>query len=308
MNMAQSTSFSKNISDYAVNLMARSVFGLFLSLPYETRIRTAGWVFSNIVGPLSGARKRIRKNLAIGWPDMPKDQVEALCRSVPGQFGRSIIEIYSGAEFADRVKDITPLGPGVAHLAKARAENRPIIFVTGHFGGYDVPRSYYLHDGMPIGGLYRDMANPYFNAHYVKAMCTLAEPMFPRDRRGMGKMIKFLKSGGTIALLTDQYNHEGELVTFFGQPTRTAMSAAELALRYDALLMPIYTIRQPDGLSFEVHLEEPIAHSDPVTMMQSYYDSLEKRVRANPDQWLWIHRRWRPERDGAAPTTIDSVV
>jgi KDO2-lipid IV(A) lauroyltransferase len=85
------------------------------------------------------------------------------------------------------------------------------------------------------------------------------------------------------------------VLDFVVKPARTALSAAELALRFNAVLIPFYGIRQPDGLTFETVLEAPITHSDATTMTQAMNDSLSARIRENPGQWLWVHRRWRPD-------------
>jgi KDO2-lipid IV(A) lauroyltransferase len=82
---------------------------------------------------------------------------------------------------------------------------------------------------------------------------------------------------------------------FFGKPAATALSAAELSLKYDAPLIPIYGVRQPNGLDFKIIVEEPVPPSDAVTMTQALNDSLEALVREHPEQWLWMHRRWKPE-------------
>ena len=94
-------------------------------------------------------------------------------------------------------------------------------------------------------------------------------------------------------MLFDQDVRGAPQIDFLGQPARTATSAADLALRYDALLIPFYATRLPDGLSFAIDLEAPIAHSDAATMTAALSASLEVRVRANPEQWFWIHRRWK---------------
>ena len=109
----------------------------------------------------------------------------------------------------------------------------------------------------------------------------------------MGEMVRFLKAGGTVAVLIDQHMHKGEPLTFMGQVAQTALSAAELALKYDALLVPCYGIRRADGLSFDMIFEEPLPHTTALEMTQALNDSLEVRVRENVDQWLWIHRRWK---------------
>jgi KDO2-lipid IV(A) lauroyltransferase len=66
-----------------------------------------------------------------------------------------------------------------------------------------------------------------------------------------------------------------------------------MARKYGAILVPIYAVRRLDGLSFDIHVEAPIPHTDNEQMTQALNDSLEVRVRANPDQWLWTHRRWK---------------
>jgi KDO2-lipid IV(A) lauroyltransferase len=80
---------------------------------------------------------------------------------------------------------------------------------------------------------------------------------------------------------------------FLGHPARTALSAAELSLKYGALLIPFYGIRKPDGLNFETVLEAPIPATDAEEMTQRVTDSLTARVEADPTQWFWVHRRWR---------------
>ena len=77
------------------------------------------------------------------------------------------------------------------------------------------------------------------------------------------------------------------------RPARTALSAAELALRLKADLIPFFAVRQPDGLSFRVELDAAVPHSDPETMMLQVTQALEKRVLEHPGQWFWIHRRWK---------------
>jgi KDO2-lipid IV(A) lauroyltransferase len=74
------------------------------------------------------------------------------------------------------------------------------------------------------------------------------------------------------------------------------LSAADMALKYDALLVPIFAERTATGLDFDVTVEAPIPHGSPLAMTQTFNDILADRVRARPDQWLWVHRRWKPER------------
>ncbi|MCR8726310.1 lysophospholipid acyltransferase family protein [Frigidibacter sp. ROC022] len=286
----------RSLPRLAVDLAVRGMIGAVRLLPYRARIATMGWLTARVIAPLAGWGKRVRGNLAHTTPDLPEAEIRRLIRRVPDNFGRALMEIYSAPEFIARVRDLTPTGAGVEALREARDSGRPVILVTGHFGNYDAPRAWLIAHGYKVGGLYNPMRNAWFNDHYVAAISGIGTPVFPRSRKGMAEMIRFLKSGGMVGMVIDQYMSHGELLDFLGQPAPTALSAAELALKYDALLVPIYGIRQPDGLGFDIRIEPPIPASDPVTMTQALNDSLTALVRDHMDQWFWIHRRWKPER------------
>lgn len=167
------------------------------------------------------------------------------------------------------------------------------MFVSGHIGNYDVGRAILIQQGHNVGGLYRRMNYKRFNEFYVAHISAIGTPLFLRNRRGMAEMVRHLKGGNAVAILIDQFMRSGADLTFFGQPARTALSAAELALKYDALVVPCYALREPDGMHFRMILEAPIPHTTAEEMTQALNDSLEGQVRAHLDQWLWVHRRWK---------------
>ena len=279
---------------FVSNALIRGLISVALALPYATRVALVGAMVERVVGPLAGYRRRALRNLAMIHPDMSDTERRAIASSCLNNAGRTIIENYSSAELLDRMEDQDLTGPGVEALRAADAADRPVILVTGHFGNYEATRAALVAQGFSVGGLYRDMANPYFNAHYVKTMQAFGGPVFPQGRRGTSGFVRHLRGGGQLVLLFDQHVFEGTVLDFMGQPARTALSAAELALRFDAQLIPFYGIRQPDGLSFETVLEAPVPHSDAVTMTQALNDSLAARIKDDPGQWFWVHRRWRP--------------
>jgi len=292
----------KKIADFTVNLAARGLLKGAMLLPYVTRVRTVGWIVSRIVAPLAGWDKRVRDNLAHVMPDMDLAEVKRLMRAVPENAGRTLVEIYSGAEFSARVSETPISGPGAKVLQAAHEANKSVIIVTGHFGNYDAPRAALIAQGYRLGALYRPMSNRAFNTHYVDAISTIGQPMFPSDRKGFVDLLKYIKSGGMGAFLIDIFADAGAPVSFFGQSAPTATSAADLALKYNAPLIPIYGIRRPNGIDFEIVVEDPIPPTDPETMTQALNDSLEAHVRDHMEQWFWIHRRWKPgrQRDLAA--------
>lgn len=275
------------------NMALRGLIGALLALPYRWRVPLCGWVMAYVIAPIAGYDKRVRDNLALIMPDLPQADVKRLMREVPRNVGRTLIEIYSGAEFVARATAEPLQGEGLAALDEAHAANRPVILVTGHFGNYDASRAALIARGYRVGALYRPMSDPEFNAHYVAAISRIGTPVFPRGRAGLADMVRFLRTGGMLGLLMDQHIGGGVELQFMGHPAMTALSAADLALKYNALVVPTYAVRRAGGLDFDIIIEPPIPHDTPEVMTQALNDSLEKLVRKHMDQWFWIHRRWK---------------
>ena len=282
-----------SVKDRVQNAVARLVLGGALLIPYKARVRTVGWIFSNVVAPLVGWRKRIRENLALVLPDLSYSESRKIVQNVPNNVGRTLIEIYSGEQFIKRVENAPLVGPGVTALEEARATDAPLVLITAHIGNYDAVRGKLSRQGFPMAALYKPMSNTLFNDHYVNAIQTIAEPVFPTDSTGVPALVRHLRGGGTIGIVGDVASRKAPVLKFFGHDAHTPVSAAEWALRFDAPLIPIYGLRQEDGLSFELFVDEPITSSTPEEMMQRYNDSVEAVARQHLDQWFWIHRRWK---------------
>ena len=280
-------------ADWLTDRVLRGLLGAVMRLPFETRVRTMGQIVAKGVGPLTGYRKRAETHLAMIYPDLSAADLRRQATAVCDNFGRTLIENYSWQEFGQRLATTSPQGAGLDALDDARTQNRPVIFVTGHIGNHEAPRHVLTQTGLTIGGLYRPMSNPFFNAHYAKTMSSWGGPVFAQGRRGTVGFAKHLKAGGMATLLFDVAASGGISVPFMGHPAMTATSAADLALKMDAVVIPYFGIRQDDGLGFDVHVEAPIAHDKPEAMMIAMTQRLEARVRATPAQWFWVHRRWK---------------
>ena len=301
--MARRDKWLIRTADWLSDRVIRALLWVLMRVPYDRRIPLAGWLAAHVLAPVAGYRRRIRHNLALIMPDLPESELRAMQRRVPDNLGRTLVELYSGAEFAARAARATLTGPGVAALEQAHAAGRPVLLVTGHIGNYDAARAALLARGFRVGGLYRPMNNRYFNDHYVEAISRIGKPLFPRGRQGLSDMVRFLRSGGMLGIVIDQYMRAGVELDFMGHPALTALSAAEMALRYDALVVPTYGIRQPNGLDFDLIFEAPVAAGAPAEMTQTLNDSLAAQVRLHPDQWLWTHRRWKQPRRRKASNT-----
>jgi len=269
-----------------------------------------GWLMARVIAPLAGYRRRVRQNLRLIWPDMSERDLRALCLGVPDNFGRTLAEIFSGSQFKARLKDCRLEGDGVEALRQAHAAGRPIILVSGHFGNHDAVRACVSEQFSPVGALYRPLRSQAFNGAWEAAISGIAAPIFPLGRRGLAEMVRYLKSGNIVALLIDQHQGSGAPLDFMGRPAMTALSAAEMALKYDALLLPVFGLRNPDGLSFRALIEAPIAPSDAQTMTAEFNARMGAMVTAYPAQWFWVHRRWKyaePLADQSASPGDDDI-
>lgn len=284
----------QTLHDWSVNLVLKALLGTAMLLPYPQRVWFIGMLTRRVVAPIARYHKRSRANLAMIFPQMPPAERQRIAQAAADNAGRTLIEIFSGKRFIEQVKDSPVSGPGIEAIKAARANGQPVILLSGHLGNYDVPRAIFAAQGENVGGLYKPLANAAFNESYVAAITEVNSPVFERGRRGLAQMLSFLKRGGMLGVLFDQRMAQGEPIDFLGKPALTALSAAEMALKYGALLVPVYGIRQPNGISFHFETEEPIPHTDAKTMMQAASDSLATRIRANPEQYFWIHRRWKP--------------
>ncbi len=262
-------------------------------LPYPKRIAFGGWFMRRVLAPIAGYDARVRENLALIWPDLPANRVPALTRAVCDNVGRTLAELYSPHEFKAVVADSPLLGTGIEPILEAQRQGRGVILVSGHFGNHDIARAVLAGKGMAVAALYKPQRNPFFDRHFAATIIAISAPLFPRGRRGLADLVTHLKRGGVLGMLIDQHMHHGAALTFLGHRALTALSAAELALKYDCLLIPVYGIRQPDGLHFELLIEPAIPHTDATQMTQALNDSLSAQVRAHPEQWFWVHRRWK---------------
>jgi KDO2-lipid IV(A) lauroyltransferase len=267
------------------------------ALPYRWRIPVAGWLTSRLLAPLAGYNRRVRRNLAYACPDIPAAKAKTLALEVTNNAGRNMMELYS-PEFRDHVRRTPVEGPGLPLIEKARSEGRPILFVTGHFGSINATRVAMIEMGFPMGVFYRPMVNRPFNAHYVDAMARISEPLYEQGRRGMLQMVKQLRAGGYAGILSDLNAHDGVPLEFFGKPALTSLATAEMALKFEAPLVPVWAIREANGLDFRIIVETEIPATDAVTMTREFNARLESMIRQHMGQWFWIHRRWK---DGTGP-------
>ena len=279
-------------SDWITDRALRGIIGTALALPYARRVRWFGAMAGRMVAPAAGYRKRAREQISLIWPDMEAAEVERLARACCNNFGRTMIEGYSKGDYTEQLAQTEPQGDGLGPLAQAKAEGRPVLFATGHFGNHDAPRHVLNRMGYTIGGIYKPISNPYFNQHYLSTIESVSGPVFPVNRDGMAGFMRFMNGGGMGTMLFDVRIKKFPPIPFLGKPAHTSTGLGSIALKTEALIVPYFGTRRPDGLNFDIHVEAPVDLTTPEQIMLDVTARLEERVKAHPDQYFWVHRRW----------------
>lgn len=187
---------------------------------------------------------------------------------------------------------------------------RGALFVSAHIGNWEVLGTAMTLFGIPLHSVARPLDNPYLDA-FVLATREMFGQRIVGKHGAIASMARVIKSGGYLAVLVDQdARHHGIFVDFLGIPAATTSSVATLAHRYGVPILAGYIRRLGPGFRHEVRIGEPIfpdpglpAEEDVRRLTQAYTDQIGRFVRETPDQWLWIHRRWktRPEGESVPP-------
>jgi KDO2-lipid IV(A) lauroyltransferase len=190
---------------------------------------------------------------------------------------------------------------GVKNFEEAAARGRGIIFLTGHIGAWELLSFAYSALDHPLSFLVRPLDNPQIE-EMVERIRTRFGNRAINKRMAARTAFRVLREGGTLGILADlnTHPHEGVFVPFFGHLACTTSGVATLALRTDAVVLPVCAVWEEQRKKFIFHGDPVVElvrtgdHEKDVEINTARYTSaIERLVRAYPDQWLWIHKRWR---------------
>jgi KDO2-lipid IV(A) lauroyltransferase len=282
----------KTIRNFLEYLPIFLVVSLASLMTYRMRNKMFAALGGFLVCNLPSARKRVLNGLTRVFPDMSQTEKMRLCKKIGQQVGRGWSEILFNARYKNHLDLLRPSGPGLEVLRQAKANGKGAIMFSGHFGQFDAARHYLKSQGMETGAVYRESNNPWYDPYFLHGLEDAGHPIVGRDTPGRIKMVKHLRRGGFFAMLVDQKFQDGELLPFLGHDALTSIAPAQLALRYKLDLVPIFCIRDENGFNIDIIFEEPIEHTDAITMTRAMNDRLSEQILKHPDQWYWLHQRW----------------
>ncbi len=247
-------------------------------------------------------RNLARANLARAFPDLPAAEIEALTVRVFEHFGGVAAELLQamGHGPRDALSRIETEGAGIA-LA-ALASGRGVLFLTAHLGNWEWGAIGTGALGIPSGVVARPLDNPLLDAPLTRLRTSTGNTVIAK-RDAAREMLRVLRRGGAIGILNDQRARPPDAVTvpFFGHPAATSSALAKLADRTEALVLPAAAIRIAPArwrLTFEPVLDVrtlPEEERGVEKLTARLNGILEQMIRRNPEQWLWLHNRWKAD-------------
>ncbi len=292
----------KHVADYSVYLLVRVLLCFVQSLSLETcqRMSTSlGWFCWHV---LKVRRKVTRENLAIAFPDKSPEQRDAIARAMWDHLLLMVMEIAHAPRKVKRTtwKQHSSI-PSMKETLVHQISERPTVIISGHLGNFEMGGYLLALHGFPTHTVARPLDNVYLDRFVNKFRGSTGQYMLPKQ--GSGEQItEVLDNGGTLALLGDQHTGRGACwVDFFGKPASTHKAVSVFTLGSLApTVVSVAMRRNGRPLVFDMVVADIV---DPVAddfqlgtiplLTQWYTRHLEDQIRQSPEQYWWVHRRWK---------------
>ncbi len=286
------------MKDYLVYLLYVFVKFIFRIIP-NTLMKQILRILAKIIYKLNKKHKKIaRVNLDIAFGNNIKNEKknEIIYKS----YESLLFNMY---EFIENqyINKVDLLNKAVIQneeiITNAIKQKRKIIFVTAHYGGWElvIPYAALKYGNMAV--VNRKMNNKYINEAYIKARNRNNIIMLDKKSAAKG-MVKALKSGNNVAVAIDQHAAIGINVEFFGKKVSATDATSRLAVKFDALIIPMFAVTK-DFRKYTIKVCEPIESKDIkaedkiLALTQIQANVIEKQIKEQPELWFWQHKRWK---------------
>jgi KDO2-lipid IV(A) lauroyltransferase len=282
-------------------LLVRVVMAVVRATP-DRMVRAMGTALGRAFYAVDRAHRRIaERNLANAFPARPLEDRRQIARGAFEHFGRLGFELLKFGTLDDDEMLARVEVDGEERSRLAYAHGKGVLFVTGHFGYWELQALVHALRVEPISVLARALDNPRLNDLLERIRMRTGNAVIYR-RGTIRRALRTLEAGRGVAILIDQHiqSRDAIQVDFFSRPAATTSLVAALALRTGAPVVPVFALPSAGG-RYRMIYEHPIVPPAPGApdaireFTQRCTDVLEMYVRRNPELWLWMHRRWRDE-------------
>ena len=252
-----------------------------------------GYMFKKL-GPVFKSKKIITQNLKIFSNNISKNEIEKISFEMWENYGKTFIEYVFLNIFKKKDTHIEILGE--ENLINILENKKPVIFVSGHFANYELMSMEITKKKIKLATIYRPLnnffLNPFMEYLRKKYVC---KNQIQKGIKGVRKAIEYLKNDYSVALMIDQRVSEGEKINFFGKQAFTTTLPAQLAIKFNLGIVPVFIERKINE-KFTVEFFREIKSSnykDKKELTEKLNDVLEKMIKRNPSHWIWTHNRWK---------------
>jgi len=249
---------------------------------------------------ITGRRLIALDNLHHAFPEKSIDEIIDIAKGVYRNFGILLAEFVDIPRLNVRKVNNFMEVQGMEHYVSARAKNKGVIILTAHFGNWELVGAAFALIAEPVTVLHRPLDSAALENIVSWVRASTGNRFIPA-KRALSGMFRCLGKKGTLGLLIDQNwaRKESCFVEFFNRPACTSSGLAYLVLRTGAPVLPTFSIRQEDG-SYVLQIGPELeiidtgdVDSDIVANTQRYTSVIEEIVREHPEQWFWVHQRWK---------------
>jgi KDO2-lipid IV(A) lauroyltransferase len=245
------------------------------------------------------------RNLAMVFPEKSLAERRRILRGVFTSLGRQLAELCQFPRYTPENVDQVVVYEGLENFERAYARGKGVLFLTAHFGGWELSAFTHSLHGHWLHVVMRPMDNEYLDRLLQGYRTMHGNKTVNKDDFVRG-LLAAMRAGETVGILmdTNMTPPQGIFVDFFGIPACTASGLARIALRTDAAVVPGFTIWDPALKKYRLRFDPELKlvrtghlEADIAANTQMFTKVIEDYVRKYPDQWLWVHRRWktRPE-------------
>ncbi len=276
---------------------ARLLLSVFARLSVD-RASALGGRLARMIGPWLPVSGVARRNLGRAYPEKSAAEIEALVLGMWDNLGRVAGEYAHLGEIDVTDPDGRVEVVGVENVERLRDDGRGGIFFSAHLGNWEIAPLGATQNGVALTQIYRAANNPHMEPILRSLRAPVGGIHYPKGAGGAKKLIEALSRGEHLGMLVDQKLNEGIAVPFFGRDAMTAPALAQLALRFGCPVVPA-RVERLDGAHFRLTVYPPLTlatsgdrQADIAAAMGQINALIEEWIRARPEQWLWLHRRW----------------
>lgn len=246
------------------------------------------------------------RNLELAFPDKNRKDKLRILRKLFQGMGRQLAEFALFPRYTKENVSKVAIYDGFQNFAEARARGKGVLFLTAHFGGWEIGSFAHSLNGNPMNIVMRPLDNPYVDALVDRYRTLHGNRTFGKQDFARG-LLTAMKRNETVGILmdTNMTPPQGAFVDFFGVPACTATGVARVALHTGAAVLPAFTIWDKELGKYKIRFDPALPlvstgddEADALANTALFTKVIESYAAKYPEQWLWVHRRWKTRPPG----------